>query len=69
MSTTDAYVKVICNSCGEEEEAELPFVYGGMMHTDGRYDHKKPRLPYGWAKQGEDEHFCHACADERGLNS
>jgi len=69
MSTTDAFVRVICDACGDEEEAELPFVYDSFSGANGHYDHKKPRLPYGWAKKGDDEHFCHGCAGERGLHA
>jgi len=65
VSIIDAYVHIMCNQCQDEEEVDLPFVYMNQFGGGGHYDHRKPRLPRGWVKTGEDEHLCEDCAAAR----
>lgn len=63
MSTTDAYVRIICDTCKEEEEAELPYVYMNQYGSCGHYNHLNPRLPDGWKTIGKDQHMCADCCE------
>lgn len=65
MSTSDAYVRIMCDTCNEEEEAELPFMYPDYSGRNGRYDHTKPILPRGWKCVGDDRHECPDCIEAR----
>lgn len=70
MSTSDAFVWLMCDSCNDEqEEVSLPFVYPndmmGRNGRGGRYDHEHPHIPKGWQKVGDDKHECPNCVEAR----
>jgi hypothetical protein len=69
MSTSDAFVWVMCDSCNEQEEAQLPFVYPndmlGRNGKGGRYDHANPHVPKGWEQFDGDKHECPSCVEAR----
>lgn len=65
MSLSDAYIRVFCDGCGEEEEIELPFVYRDYSGRNGYYDHADLKLPKGWVSPGLGNHRCPECVDEK----
>ncbi len=64
MSVSNAYVRVNCDAprCREEIEIDLPFTYGGVMHTEGHYDHTHSAIGKRLRKQewivNTRGHFC-----------
>lgn len=63
---SDAFVRVTCDLCGNEEECELPFVYPTLSGNNGRYDHDNPRLPKGWKARAYGTHWCDECETKGG---
>lgn len=68
----DAKVEVTCdnpNFCRESVEVDLPYVYGGIMHTDGRYDFDKKAIHKTLEREHDwivifGKHFCSdSCAE------
>jgi hypothetical protein len=65
VSTSDAYVRIVCDTCGEAEEVALPFSYPNYTGTGGHYDHTCARLPKDWECVGDDRHECLDCIEQR----
>ena len=66
---TDAFVEIVCDNdcCDACEKIELPFVYGGTMHTSGHYDHDDDSVmqiaaEVGWTRT-DGKHFCEMHSD------
>jgi hypothetical protein len=62
MSRTDAYVRVTCDECGEEDEIELwPLARRGNWDERGVDAQLEA---WGWVKDGEKD-ICEICVQER----
>ncbi len=65
----DATVEVTCDRprCRESVRVPLGFVYGGVMHTRGRYDHDDAKVArrlaedFGWVVRGENQYCSPEC--------
>lgn len=61
----DATVEVTCDGegCGDNVHVSLSYVYGGLMHTDGRYDDDDEKIERTLVKEhkwivSNGKHFC-----------
>lgn len=68
----DAKIEVTCDtpSCNGWIEIQPQYVYGGINHTDGRYDvsdkaiNKELITTYDWTVV-DGKHFCERCSSEK----
>ena len=63
MSISDAYVRVVCNECGYEEEVELPYIYHSYSGESGQYDDQPNTIhrqleDSDWIIVSDEEHYC-----------
>lgn len=71
MAISDAYVMAMCDggNCRTQLEVQLPFRYGGLMHTAGGYDHHEHtverllRKEYLWVIESGKHYCCRECAE------
>lgn len=69
----DATVEVTCDgeSCTASVYAELNWVYGGINHTDGRYDADDKAIEativrdHEWFVDGTNQYCSERCRDEK----
>ena len=68
----DAQIEVTCdgNGCRESVTVQLPFVYGGIMHTEGHYDHDEQTVEKliqrddEWLGRDGKHYCCHNCVPD-----
>ena len=58
LMTTDAYIRVICDGCFDEEEIQITAVARGWDNRNVEGDIKR----LGWKTVGDKEHYCANCA-------